>query len=119
MCEGSSRTAPCASSEYTYCAHGVDTRKLTRDNQPRCAYCRGVSRRIANKDTWRPLAPAQPPAPDPQELALRRRRPVIPADRRQIMPPCPHGQRAGAWPTDETGRLLCPQCQSASERTTP
>ena len=114
MCEGTRLTAPCLPSEYTYCAHGVDQRKRTKDGASHCSYCRGVTRRHANPDTWRPPGPSGAPAPDPQPL--RRLRPVIPADRRQLMPPCPHGQRAGAWPFDDTGRLLCPQCQT-TERT--
>jgi hypothetical protein len=55
-CQGSvaSGVAPCADGDYRYCAHGVPL-KVTRDGQPLCAACRGVSRRQRNPDTWQPI----------------------------------------------------------------
>jgi hypothetical protein len=47
----------CLASEHHYCGHGVDSRQVTSDGQPRCSYCRGVTRREKNRDTWRPRRP--------------------------------------------------------------
>ncbi len=45
---------PCHPGEYIYCAHGIDDRALTKDTDSRCPYCRGVTRKERNRDTWRP-----------------------------------------------------------------
>jgi len=57
MCEGTRLTAPCLPSEYVYCQHGVDQRKRTTKGESHCSYCRGITRRFRNPDTWRPPAP--------------------------------------------------------------
>lgn len=53
-CEGGRGFGPCGPGEFIYCPHGVDARKATRDGAPHCAWCRGVTRRQANRDTWQP-----------------------------------------------------------------
>ena len=45
---------PCGPDEYVYCLHGADSRMQTREGAPRCSWCRGVTRRQANRDTWQP-----------------------------------------------------------------
>lgn len=52
-CDGDRRWAPCLPTEYVYCQHGVDMRSRTRDSEPRCCYCRGITRRQRNPATWR------------------------------------------------------------------
>jgi len=52
-CEGDRRYAPCLPGEFTYCAHGIDTRARTKDAEPSCSYCRGITRRYRNPGTWR------------------------------------------------------------------
>jgi len=72
--------------------------------------------------------PSLVPALDDQQArpaVQQSARPVVAPEKRRLLPPCPHGQRAGAWPADDTGRLLCPQCDTAAaptpvpERTAP
>jgi hypothetical protein len=46
--------AACHASEHHFCAHGIDARDSTSEGQHRCPYCRGVTRREKNRDTWRP-----------------------------------------------------------------
>lgn len=61
LCDGGRGAAPCLSAEYVYCAHGVDSRQRTKEGEARCAYCRGITRRYRNPDTWRrAAAPAAP-----------------------------------------------------------
>ena len=52
-CDGDRRYAPCLPGEYVYCAHGVDGRAVTKAGEPSCSYCRGITRRYRNPDTWR------------------------------------------------------------------
>jgi hypothetical protein len=47
-CGGGPLIAACLPADYRYCAHGV---QLWGDH---CAYCRGVTRRQRNPDTWQP-----------------------------------------------------------------
>lgn len=53
-CEGGRGYAPCAPGEFVYCAHGVDSRRVTREGAPSCPWCRGETRRQRNRDTWQP-----------------------------------------------------------------
>ena len=46
--------APCLPTEHHYCGHGYNAKQATNDGQPRCPYCRGVTRRERNPDTYRP-----------------------------------------------------------------
>jgi hypothetical protein len=57
-CEGDRCYAPCLPTEYVYCAHGIDARARTSTDEPRCAWCRGITRRLRNPSTWR--APSGP-----------------------------------------------------------
>jgi len=52
-CDGDRLSAPCLESEYVFCAHGADSRKLTRNCEACCPWCRGITRRYRNPDTWR------------------------------------------------------------------
>jgi hypothetical protein len=58
-CEGGRGYGPCAPGEFVYCAHGVDVRMVTKDGSPCCAWCRGVSRRQANRSTYYPPRSSQ------------------------------------------------------------
>lgn len=53
-CTGARGYAPCAQDEYTYCQHGGDIRATTKEGAPRCPWCRGVTRKQRNRDTWQP-----------------------------------------------------------------
>ena len=46
--------AACLPAEHHHCGHGVDARRVTRDGAHTCPYCRGVTRRSKNLETWRP-----------------------------------------------------------------
>ena len=52
---------PCAADEHRYCPHGIDQKRTTKDHDPRCAYCRGVSARKKNPDTYSPHMPRRAP----------------------------------------------------------
>ena len=67
-CQGSPerQLAACHASEHRFCAHGVDARATTKDGEIRCSYCRGVTRRFRNADTWRPARTIAQPAPEPE-----------------------------------------------------
>jgi len=39
--------------ERTDCGHGYDTQLATKDGQPRCPHCRGITRQQRNRDTYR------------------------------------------------------------------
>ena len=45
--------APCLPIDHHYCGHGYDANLATKDGQPRCPDCRGVTRRERNPDTYR------------------------------------------------------------------
>lgn len=53
----SEQLAACLASEHHYCAHGIDARTSTKEGSHKCPYCRGVTRRERNPDTWRPRRP--------------------------------------------------------------
>ena len=55
ICQGNPAqgVAPCLSGEHHYCGHGYDTRITTKDGQPRCPHCRGITRQQRNRDTYR------------------------------------------------------------------
>jgi hypothetical protein len=48
QCSGGTHWAACTPGQYVYCQHGVDARAYTVDNQARCPFCRGVTRRDRN-----------------------------------------------------------------------
>lgn len=52
-CDGDRLSAPCLDGEYVYCVHGVDLRRQTRNGEPHCPWCRGITRRQRNPSTWR------------------------------------------------------------------
>jgi hypothetical protein len=45
--------APCLPGDHHYCGHGYDAAMATKDGQPRCPHCRGVTRRQRNPETYR------------------------------------------------------------------
>ena len=55
MCTGNADqgVAPCLPGEHHYCGHGYDTQLATKDRQPRCPHCRGITRQQRNRDTYR------------------------------------------------------------------
>jgi hypothetical protein len=54
--------AGCGPGDYHYCGHGFDARLTTSDGQPRCSFCRGVSREQRNRETFsRRRVAAAPP----------------------------------------------------------
>ena len=64
ICQGNPAqgVAPCLPGEHHYCGHGYDTRLTTKDGQPRCPHCRGVTRQQRNPDTYRRWRDTQQPA---------------------------------------------------------
>ena len=54
--------APCLATEHHYCGHGYDHDLTTKDGNPRCPHCRGVTRRQRNPDTYRRYRDTQQPA---------------------------------------------------------
>lgn len=57
--------APCLPADHHYCGHGYDTHLTTKDGDPRCPYCRGITRARSNPDTYRRWR-------DPQQTAITR-----------------------------------------------
>lgn len=56
--------APCLPGEHHYCGHGYDSSLTTKDGNPRCPYCRGITRARSNPDTYRRWR-------DPNQTAIR------------------------------------------------
>jgi hypothetical protein len=64
VCNGNPNqgVAPCLPSEHHYCGHGYDHDLATKDGQPRCPHCRGITRPQRNRDTYRPWRDRRQPA---------------------------------------------------------
>lgn len=59
--------APCLPVDHHYCGHGYDANLVTKDGQPRCPDCRGVTRSSRNPDTFRRWRDTRQPALSEQE----------------------------------------------------
>jgi DNA-directed RNA polymerase subunit RPC12/RpoP len=56
------RSAPAATGYCLHCGHGYDANLVTKDGDPRCPYCRGVTRARSNPDTYRRWRDTNQPA---------------------------------------------------------